>query len=390
MKDSGRSYERSVSSSSFVNAPKMEWKSASEGALLQLQHLGNLLKSGHEDLAVDWILAGIPPAIQLDKGNPEVWSKAGDLYYYLSLRDSKRSRSYLSQAIHAYRIAEELAESSEAALPFAKKLIAAEEREGNTIFLEEFFALVNSEVKILTNTGGTEISVPDFNKVDNQMELFGPADKKLRTQFYISNYMSRTRVVLQMLATMDDDSLRNLLPLAPGSESPSISIVRVLPFVQTHLMSGIRALARMGALELALQDVAELWNLAAMVPEAVGQKDLSTPEFLRPELKQPFAVYAATLMKAFEKISANFYRAETWQLMKAYAKDSSKLSWAELLTLTQLAKFLMKGQMSPFEQVDLIEMRSKWATEGVAKLKADGRVQASPVVLEKIEQLFNH
>ncbi len=74
--------------------------------------------------------------------------------------------------------------------------------------------------------------------------------------------------------------------------------------------------------------------------------------------------------------------------MKFYERDSSRLRWSDLLTLSMLAKHLMKGQASPFEQPDLEEMRAKWASEGLAKFRTLKELPISQTTFQQIEKMF--
>jgi len=319
-----------------------------------LKRARSLARSNATGANFQSIFFSLSEAIKIDKFNPKVWGEVGDILYYLSIRHPARTRPLSKEAIRAYRNAYELSKSEEAAAPFRVKMVFVEEQEGNDLFLTEFFSMVKSESRVLVSPSGDVIEVPDFSKLMGFLveESFAPVSHTERIQHYISNRISQTRVVLKMISEYDESQLRQLLGLHQDSEPPSESILRVLPYLESHLLSGIRALARIGDVENSIQDLADLWELSFLLPTNATR------------------VYSATLVVGTAKIASSFYSPEFWVLMRAFRDDSSKLRWSDLLGLSLLAKTLMQGQHSPFEQQDLIEMRKKWAAEGIRKLKA--------------------
>jgi len=368
----------------LVRANNTELTNA-ELAKEKLSFANAMAKIRSSNLSTNRIVEILGEAIQLDRMNPEVWLGVGDTLYYLSIHVPQRGSQYLREAIRAYSNASELATDPVLAKVCNERMIAAEEKNGNELFLREYFDLVTSPPRVLTNSMGIDVEVPNIS-IDETLSPLAPSDRKLNTQFYISNRISQVTVVLQMLASMDDNSLREVLRLESDSESPSLSIVRVLPFMQAHLLSAIRHLAKIGDPKTALTDVGDLWELALLVPQSVGARS-GTP-WREEEVVKPFSIYSAALTRGFKSIAYSFYGEEIWNLMKFYERDSSRLRWSDLLTLSMLAKHLMKGQASPFEQPDLEEMRAKWASEGLAKFRTLKELPISQTTFQQIEKMF--
>lgn len=318
--------------------------------------------------------------LELDPHHPEQWEKMGDLLYKDFL-ESRSSRS-IQNAIASYENAayyefQKNPRSSQIAR-LNNKIILAEQRDGNQLFLGEFLAGLPALEKVLQTP-------PDLNEGNLQTLESGeaPARKSPRKKVLedydglttrksveqllqdTGNRISELAISLQEIRLMSSDQLSNVLSQVKSSADSRFSTRDVDLLTMAKLR---QILSRVEVLSGRASE-REMLELLGQLAELTGQFNTKETGVAA------FRALDKTLSTAFSRLETE----EMFDLIRRIDERPENRKWGELIILSRFTSTLKSGQDSPFELVDLERMELQF--RAMAQLKFNEYLDTEPAEL---------